>query len=395
MSAEIVILGAGIAGLLIGSELAARHDVLILEQATQLPNTKYWLTDGGSADLHPGLATALDSSYAGMAFTAYEGTSYLAPGDFRLWDSDKLLALLIEKLNRGNGRIEFGQRFYSLHTDNGKAVVYANDRRIECRLVIDCMGVQSPIIYAKHVVDVLGFYLLYGATFRMRGSITPVALHNLMLSHQPGWVEAFPTSDGRLHLTLIVPTSQLRPASDLKADFTFIAAKSPYAANIVSTTVDRRFLGGTVPVARLRRRAIDRVYFYGEAGQVNPAASATALTRMLLNVRAVAEHLTECLHLNRLHGAGLSALPESAVGALNQRIQRAMFRSILRWNSDDYLRVVRELIALDDARFANHLMFGDLPESAATLTHYASRLWRAGCTNLLRMLIRGLVMPVI
>ena len=393
MQADVVVLGAGIAGLLIGSELAQRHDVLILEKAAALPNTKYWLTDRGSADLNPELLPALDSIYPGMAFTAYDGTSYLAPGDFLLWNSEKLLGALAAKLTAANGRIEFGQRFYSLNTAGQKAVVYANDVRIECRLVIDCMGAESPIIYAKNVVDVLGFYLLYGATFRMRETLTPVALHNLMLSHQPGWVEAFPTSDGRLHLVLIVPTSQLRPASDLKADFTFISTKSPYAAHIESPNTDRHFLGGVVPVARMRRQALDRIFFYGEAGQVNPAASATALTRMLYNHRAIGRHLSECLRTDRLDAATLASHGAPAVSALNQKIQRAIFRGILRWNSDEYLRIVRELIAIDDARFANHLMFGDLPDSMPALSQFAGRLWQTRSTGLLKMLLRGLVMP--
>jgi 2-polyprenyl-6-methoxyphenol hydroxylase-like FAD-dependent oxidoreductase len=392
---EIVVLGAGVAGLLLASELAAHHDVLVLEKASAVPDTKYWLTDRGSVDANPELASALDTEYREMAFTAYEGTSYLARGEYWLWHSERLLTSLTERLAHRNGRIEFGQRFYSLSTGRDKATVYANDRRFDCRLIIDCMGVASPIIYARNVVDVLGFYLLYGATFRMRKPLVPVALHNLMLSHQPGWIEAFPTADGRLHIVLIVPTAKLRPASDLKADFTFITTKSPYGAHIEPDPRERRFLGGIVPVARMRRRALDRVFFFGEAGQVNPAASATALTRMLYNHRAVAAHLTACLRANTLTGRELAADALPLVGAFNQQIQRELFRSILGWNSDDYLRIVRELIALDDSAFANHLIFGDLPESWTTMSRYAARLWRKRSVGLLTALFRGLLAPVI
>ena len=40
----------------------------------------------------------------------------------------------------------------------------------------------------------------------------------------------------------------MRPASDLKADFTFIATRSPYARYIDVSGRERRFLGGVVPV---------------------------------------------------------------------------------------------------------------------------------------------------
>jgi len=390
MNAEVVVLGAGIAGLLIASELAKSHDVLVLEKSPSSQSTKYWLTDGGSADANPDLAQALDSTYPAMAFAAYDGTTYLAPGDFRLWHSERLVRSLSEKLAKAHGRIEFGQRFYSLAIGADGVAVYANDRRIGCRLVIDCMGVASPIIYAKNIVDVHGFYLLYGATFRMRRTLVPVALHNLMLSHQPGWVEAFPTSDDHMHLTLIVPTAQLRPASDLRADFSFIASKSPYASHI-EPDGERHFLGGVVPVARLRRRALDRVFFFGEAGQMNPAASATALTRMLYCYRAIAAHLSECLRMNTLDEKSLADHRVEVVGPWNQNLQRALFRNILSWNSDAYLRIVRELIALDDGVFANHLMFGSFPETWGTISHYAARLWRTRSTGLLRAMLPGLL----
>jgi 2-polyprenyl-6-methoxyphenol hydroxylase-like FAD-dependent oxidoreductase len=395
MRAEVVVLGAGVAGLLIASELASRHEVLVLEHASAVPSTKFWLTDRGSVDANPDLAPALDTAYSTMAFTAYDGTSYVVPGDYCMWDSGRLLSALTAKLAQRNGRIELGQHFYSLRTDASKATIYVNDRAIECDVVIDCMGVGSPIIYAKNVVDVIGFYILYGATFPLRESIEPVVLHNLMLSHQPGWVEAFPTSDGRLHLVLIVPTAQLRPTSDLKADFTFIATKSPYARSIDASGRERRFLGGVVPVARMTRRALDRVFFFGEAGQVNPAASATALTRMLYNHRAIATHISECLRAGDVSARALAAHHAPAVGPFNERLQRALFRSILRWNSDDYLRVVRELIAIDDPAFVNHLMFGDVPESLPALSRYASRLWRTRSWALLRAMVRGLVPSVI
>jgi 2-polyprenyl-6-methoxyphenol hydroxylase-like FAD-dependent oxidoreductase len=395
MNVEIVVLGAGVAGLLIASELALRHDVLVLERASTVPSTKFWLTDRGSVNANPDLAPALDSVYETMAFTAYEGTTYTVPGDFCMWDSARLLSALTSKLVQRNGRIEFGQRFYSLRADKTKATIYANDRRIDCRLVIDCMGVGSPIIYAKGIVDVLGFYLLHGATFPLRERIAPVVLHNLMLSHQPGWIEAFPTADDQLHLVLIVPTSNLRPASDLKADFTFIATRSPYARCIDASGRGRRFLGGVVAVARMRRRAMNRVFFFGEAGQVNPAASATALTRMLYNHRAIAAHLTECLRGDDMTAAALCRHRAPAVSPFNERLQRALFRSILRWNSDDYLLIVQELIAMNDPVFVNHLMFGDMPGDIPAISRYAARLCRTRSWGLLRSILKGVTPSLI
>ncbi|HEX6178759.1 MAG TPA: hypothetical protein VF057_10405, partial [Thermoanaerobaculia bacterium] len=346
-------------------------------------------TDSGSVAANPDLAGALDCTYGEMDFTAYDQTCYRARGEYYLWHSERLLTQLRERLERRGGRIAYGQQFYSIEQRHDSVVALVNDRAIRSRLLLDCMGYASPIVHAKDVARTLGYYLLYGATFRQSTFLVPVALHNMMLSAHPGYIEAFPTSDGHLHLVLIVPAQQLRSTSDLKADFSFIVSKSPYAKHIDSpVSPERRFLGGIVPVGRMRRTSLDHMFFYGEAGQVNPAASATALTRMLLDHRAVADHLSACLNANALSAADL-ARRTHAVGIFNQRLQRALFRSILRWKSDDFKRVIEELIRIDDTRLVNSLVFGDLPEDWMSIAALAKRLMKHRSTTLLAAVARA------
>jgi Lycopene cyclase protein len=390
-SCDVVVLGAGVSGLLIAGELAKRHSVVVLEKAERASITKYWLTDRGAVDANQWLASAIDTTYDEMAFTAYDGTSYAAHGDYVLWNSDQLLDLLGRSLASNAASVVYGQQFYSLRSSQDNVTVHANAGAIRCRLLIDCMGHESPIIYAKNVISVAGFYLLYGATFPCTRRPPPVALHNVMLSNHPGYLEVFPTADGRVHMVLIVPTSTLRPVGDLRKDFEFIVAKSPYAEFIDSpASKERRFLGGIVPVGKMRRLALDGVFFFGEAGQVNPAASATALTRMLYSYRDTAAHLSHCLSVGNLSARALAAQSRPAVGRFNQRLQRMLFRSILRWSSDDFRRVVEELTRIDDDGFVNHLVFGSLPERSSEIARYARRLVVTRSTVLGRAFARSL-----
>lgn len=360
---DIVVLGAGVAGLLIAGELAQRHRVLVLERSESLHCPKYWLTDRASAAANADLETAIDTSYSTMDFIAYDGLTFRATGDYVLWESSRLIDHLANRIKKAGGEIDLGQQFYSIRENRDAIVVMANSRSIRARLVIDCMGYQSPIVFARNVMSVMGYYLLYGATFPLRAAVAPVALHNLMLSDHPGYIEAFPTEDGRLHIVLIVPAAELKPLSSLQSDFTFIVSKSPYAKHIDSpVSPERRFLGGIVPVGRMRRAALDRIFFFGEAGQSNPAASATALTRMLQSYRGISKHLSDCLAADSVSARDLGAVKQP-VGGTNQRLQRALFRSILHWRSDDFRTVIDELVRLDDTELVNHLVFGDLSEA--------------------------------
>ena len=391
-SCDIVVLGAGVAGLLIAGELAKRHSVVVLEKAEHPTITKYWLTDRGAVDANGWLSSAIDTAYEEMAFTAYDGTSYVSRGDYVLWNSGKLLDLLGHAISSAGAPVTYGQQFYSLNSSRHGVAVHVNARTVRCRLLIDCMGHESPIIYAKNAISVAGFYLLYGATFPCTRLPRPVALHNLMLSDHPGYLEVFPTADGRVHIVLIVPTPQLRPLSDLRKDFEFIVARSPYAEFIDSPkSSERRFLGGIVPVGKMRRAALDSIFFFGEAGQINPAASATALTRMLYSYRDTAAHLSDCLAAGRLTARDLAAQSRPAVGRFNQRLQRTLFRSILTWSSDDFQRVIEELIRIDDSAFVNHLVFGSLPESAREIARYARRIVTTRSSVLGSAFLRSLI----
>lgn len=387
---DVAVLGAGVAGLLVAGELAQRHSVILLEKASRLPRSKYWLTDTGSGDASPHLAPAIDSTYRDIDFIAYDETTFRCRGSYYLWDTDRLLTILQQRFESRGGELRCGVTFYSYRRERDGVFVLANDQKIRARLVVDCMGAASPIVYAEDVLRVDGYYLLHGATFPRAADFTPVAFHNLMLSDHPGYVEAFPTSDGRVHIVLISAAEKLTSATTLAADFTFICTKSPYARLIESPTApSRRFLGGVVPVGRMRRQALDRIVFFGEAGQANPPASATALTRMLYAYEATSRAIAGCIEHNTLDAASLSRAVPPLVDRFNQAVQRALFRRMLHWRSRHFRAVLEELNRLDDHRFANDMIFATI--QPRDIGSYARRLLSARATTLLTTLGAGIL----
>lgn len=387
---DVVVLGAGVAGLLVAGELAQRRNVLVLEKANRIPETKYWLTDHASVASNPHFAEAVDCNYESIDFIAHDDSTYRCQGRYSLWDTGRLLASLAQRIATAGGAIECGKTFYSYSTDPDRVVIRANDERIRARLVVDCMGVGSPIIHAEDAIRIDGYYLLHGASFPRTGNLVPVAFHNLMLSDHPAYVEAFPTADDRLHLILISAVRELKASSSLSADFNFICTKSPYARYIESGASEgRRFLGGIVPVGRMRRRALERVVFFGEAGQANPPASATALTKMLHGYRAFSAAVNRCLDADTLTRRELEAAVTPLVDPFNAAVQRALFRAMLRWRSRHFCSVIAELNRLRSDAFANDMIFATI--AGRSIMPYARQLVHARAYTLLRTLAAGML----
>ena len=365
-----MILGAGVAGLLLASELSRVASVLVLERNERPTVTKYWVTTEEALTRNADLASAADCPFPSMDFIAFDGATYRSEGSYRLWNTAWLNSLLLQRTQERGGVVAFGQTFYSYSRGATGLTIHANGERVNARLAIDCMGYQSPIILAEGCGHIAGYYLLHGATFPITGRLMPVALHNLSLSEHAAYVEAFPTSDGQLHIVLIIPSRQLRSATNLNAEFEFVVRKSPYS-KFIADPRKRSFLGGIIPVVRIKRRALDRVFLYGEAGQVHPAASGTALTRMLLSYREVSAFLADRLDHDRLDASELSEAP-GKISRLNQAIQQALFRDILRWSSNRFRAIVIEADRLRNHQLMNELFFGEFdttPVGIATTLH--------------------------
>jgi len=357
LSADVVVAGAGAAGLLIASALSPVCSVIVVEQRDQLPRNKYWLTSGTAAATNPHLAHCVDCTYDELDFVAYDGLTATLKGRCSLWDTDKFVDHLADDIQRHNGRLLSGCRLYSFMPQSDSIVVRANGETIRARLLIDCMGFGSPIVGAKGVVRMLGYYHLHGCELRLRREIRPIALDNVIVNRRPSYLELFPTSQGTAHAALILPARDSAPDRRLAAELEFILRKSHYAEYVEGGERLRAYFG-IIPVGRLLHPALDRTVFYGEAGQTNPATSATALTRLLLTYRELAKALAGCLAADTLGRRDLTRALPAAMTAMNRRFQESIFKSVLAFHSDDFRRLVEDLGAYP-ADAVHAMIFGN------------------------------------
>ncbi|MGA8429367.1 MAG: lycopene cyclase family protein [Candidatus Sulfotelmatobacter sp.] len=357
--ADIVVAGGGVSGLLIAGALAQKCAVTLIEQSDSLPKNKYWLSDERAASENPHLAHCVDRRYEFLDFIAYDGLTARICGHYCLWDTEKLVQHLTHVLSAHGVRILTGHKLYSIAYNATGIVIRANSETFYARLLIDCMGFGSPLVGAKNTATIAGYYIMHGCEVAIRSEVAPIALDNVVIDRQPAFFELFPTSKHTAHAGIILPARQYKPSRSLKGELHFILSKSHYSQHIVwnPTGIQKSYFG-IIPVGRLRKPALDRIVFFGEAGQANPAASATGLSRMLRTYRELATSLITCLERDELGDKQLQRAIPRYMTTMNRVFQETLFESLLSFDSDDFRRLVRDLQEYPD-EVINDLVFAD------------------------------------
>ena len=344
ISTDVIVAGGGISGLLIANALASKFSVVLLEQRESIPRNKYWLTDAETVRKNRHLEVCVDSYYESMDFVSYDGLTATIKGDYSLWDTEKLISRLESDASEAGAKILTGHTLYSFSQETDAILVRANSQTIRARLLIDCMGFGSPIVGARNVATIKGYYIVHGCEVVLKNHMKPVGLDNVVINKNPAFFELFPTSRGTAHAALIFPSHQYKPSRSITSELDFILRKSHYSEQIAhQPSENRKAYFGIVPVGRLKTTALDRIVFFGEAGQANPAATATALTRMLLVYRELAESIGQCLDQDTLTRRQLTRSMPPYMTPMNRVFQEILFDSLLTFNSDDFQQLVYEM----------------------------------------------------
>lgn len=355
---DIIILGAGISGLLLGSQLSQKHSVLIIEKGNSLPNNKYWLTNKKCVEKNLELFDCIDSQYDHMDFRAYDSESYRCFGEYLLWDTNRLIQRLEEIILKNVGIILSNRTFYSYRDFKDYIIVYANDKRYSGKLIIDCMGYSSPIIYAKSLIRIIGYYVLYGKVLKLKSQVDPTGLSNIVISSRPKYLEIFPKQNDEAYVVLIAPEKSLQSSTSLRNEFKFITEESEYSRYFYKSEENGDQLGGLIPVGNLKTNSLNRILLFGEAGQMNPSATATCLTQLLYSYKEICAQLSDRIKYNELDDRNLS-ISNPYFTERNRKFHIHLFNNILNWNSDDFRKLVLQMAKMDK-KLVNEIIFGEV-----------------------------------
>jgi hypothetical protein len=117
-------------------------------------------------------------------------------------------------------------------------------------------------------------------------------------------------------------------------------------------------LHGIVPIGKVRKRALDRILFYGEAGQIHPAASCTCLNKLLLGYKRAAARVRQRIDSGRVSADDLKDVIPRMSG-FAQRFHQNLFRQMSRLTSHQGVSFV-ELLHCLDQKSIDDLIFGEI-----------------------------------
>lgn len=389
---DVVISGAGIAGLLLAAELSKNCSVLLVEKNQEPSCTnKFWLTMEDCLDTNPNLIDCIDSNWESMDFISYDQSKFTVKGKYILWNSQKLQKQLMDEIITNKSTVLFEHRFYSYRQNKNKLTVFINDLEINTKLLVDCMGYSSPLNLALNTVKIYGYHILYGGKVKLKKNINPIALANVMIGNSLSYLEVFPMSDGYANVVLITSVREVKNIDSLKNNFEFIVKKSHYSQYFEPLDINENsYLGGIVPVGKVNRAAHDHILFFGEAGQIHPVATGTCMTKLLKHHKEFSQFIENSINSNKLTKKELLNAP-CFTNKFTQRYQLNLYKQMRTWNSQHCSKFL-ELIECLDHCSMNDFLFNEINYShflnKQNLINVLSKKNLSWCTPFFKSILR-------
>lgn len=353
---DIIIAGTGVSGLLLASRLSSKFRVLLIDEKADIEFNKYWVTLKECLILNPFLNSCVDNEFHEMSFADAYGNDYSVKGDYLLWDTFKLLSYLKNEVLKNGGNILFSERFCGYREERTHIKVFSNNRQSKAKLLIDCMGFGSPLVLAEGMMNIKGYYLLYGSKLKIEKAISPICLSNYLLSVKPKYFEVFPTCNSEAYAAILQPSAHLNNMNEIVSDFDFFIKKSVYSSYFKQGNYVA--FKGVVPVGSIRKRSLNRIMFFGESAQNNPAATGTCLTRLLMNYKSVTDFIETKILENKLTAKDLHEVPE-VLNTFVRNLQLRAYMELLSCNSRKFSEYIGYIPNISD-EILNKFIFGSL-----------------------------------
>lgn len=302
-SFDIIIAGAGPAGLTAAIELGKAFKVLLIERQKPGTTNATWYSYADRAKEY-GLddAVAVRTDY--IKFTSPSET-HLMRDDCVIFDHHKVMQIWLERAKENGVDIRQEAFLDYSHVKDG-VVVQTNKGEYAAPLLIDAMGINSKIVQKNDLIKRKDAWVIYGARIK-----------NVDLEH-PTQLEYYPLNDDANTYVGIHPISQsetnfylfkgekntLGHPEELKEKFEEVLRKSQPNAEKLET------LSGTIVSGSLKKYALDHVIFFGSSGMLNPDGCGMGFNEILKKHRIFAEAIDKAMMNKQLKQKSLEKIAE-------------------------------------------------------------------------------------
>lgn len=300
---DIIIAGAGPAGLTAAIELADDYKVLLLEKNKPGTTSATWYSYADRAKDH-GLedAVAMRTNY--IKFTSPSQTHFMRD-DCVIFDHNKVLGIWLKKA-RSLGVTIKQEEFKSYDYSEEKIVIKTNEGEYSARLLIDAMGINSPIIRQNKLIKRKDAWVIYGARIKNKNPKQAVQLEYYPLNDDENtYVGIHPISAEETNFYVFKgQKNTLGNPDELKAKFDQVLEKTNPGAQKVET------LNGTIVSGMLHKYALNNIVFFGSSGMLNPDGCGMGFNEVLKQYKTFAAEVKKCLQSDKLDQRSLEKISD-------------------------------------------------------------------------------------
>lgn len=327
--ADVLILGAGPAGLALAAELSRTTRVCVLERAPVGQTTATWYSYGDRVRAHA-LEEAVEFTCDEVIFQSPSLTHHLRD-ECVVLNHRRVLSIWHERALENGARFVQGS-YLSHEADSHGVRLRSTAGELTGRVLVDCSGSGSPIVAANQLVARKDAWILWGARVRLPSPRPDCALAYTPLGDDLNtYLGVHPCSATELNVYVFQGHRDTMGEPRQLEHLFERTLKERYPG-----AVQAERLGGTIVSGVLKRRALNRVVFFGAAGMMNPEAIGMGFNEILRRVGTFAAGLGEALAADRLTAKSLAAVVRATETLETMYFQRVIGAFSLNFvHSDD------------------------------------------------------------
>jgi flavin-dependent dehydrogenase len=301
---DIIIAGAGPAGLTAAVELSKKFKILIIERRKPGTTTSTWYSYADRVKKY-NIEEAVTGRFKEIRFLSPTQSHYMKD-DCVIMNHNKVLQLWIDRAE-ANGAVIRQEAFKDYKYKSGGVVVKTGEGEYFARLLIDAMGSGSGIVAKHKLIKRHDAWVIYGGLIRHEKMETPHVLEYYPLNDKANsYVGVHPYSDTETNIYVFQGRSNTmgRPA-ELKEIFDKTIQKlHPDGKKIQN-------LGGTIVSGALKKYALDNVIFFGASGMLNPDGCGMGFNEILKQYQTFSKGIAKAMKNNNLDQKTLSKIAAS------------------------------------------------------------------------------------
>ncbi len=301
---DIIITGAGPAGLTAAVELSKKFKILIIERRKPGTTTSTWYSYADRVKKY-NIEEAVTGRFKEIRFLSPTQSHYMKD-DCVIMNHNKVLQLWIDRAE-ANGAVIRREAFKDYKYKSGGVVVKTGEGEYFARLLIDAMGSGSEIVAKHKLIKRHDAWVIYGGLIRHEKMETPHVLEYYPLNDKDNsYVGVHPYSETETNIYVFQGRSNTmgRPA-ELKEIFDETIQKlHPDGKKIQN-------LGGTIVSGALKKYALDNVIFFGASGMLNPDGCGMGFNEILKQYQTFSKGIAKAMKNNTLDQKTLSKIAAS------------------------------------------------------------------------------------